>query len=85
MAWTFTLVDSIGAVGMAGIFIAFTLNELDVIDDNTVSFNLLNVGGASILWWYSLQIQSPIFLILNTFWVLVAAGKLIKLRMSIAQ
>ncbi len=67
----------IGLAGMAGILAAFLLEEFSPHTAREQwAYNLLNLGGALLLAWYSWLIWSLPFLILNVVWTLVAAWRL---------
>ncbi len=75
IAIEFSLV--IGTIGMILILIAFVLDELNKIMQNTVTYNVLNIAGASLLFYYAFSLKSIPFQILNIFWAAVALYKLI--------
>lgn len=67
----------LGIFGMACILLAFILDEfLPEFNQNTISYNLLNILGAGLLLYYGLTIKGWPFVVLNGVWVGVAVVKL---------
>jgi hypothetical protein len=67
----------IGLLGMACILLAFTLNVFKRLDSHDPVFLCLNLIGSMLLIIYALNPVSPPFLILNSFWAVVALWGLI--------
>ena len=70
----------IGLLGMAGILTAFLLDEfVKEWNQETLRYNLLNIGGAGLLVWYAVTLGSWPFIILNIVWVAAAFVKVGKI------
>ena len=65
----------IGTSGMLILLIAFILDLMDKLDDDTIASNALNAIGAGILIYYAYQLKSYPFLVLESVWMLSAAYK----------
>ena len=73
----------IGIIGMFCILLAFILDEfVKKFNQDTMSYNLLNVLGAGLLAYYAYVSAVWPFLILNLVWVIVAVVKLIKISVK---
>ena len=73
------MIPWIGIIGMLFILIAFVLEEwVTPFNQNTISYNLLNIIGSGLLGYYAFTITSWPFIILNAVWGLTAVVKLIK-------
>lgn len=71
---------SLGIFGMACILLAFILDEfVREFNQNTISYNLLNIFGAGLLLYYGLTIKGWPFVVLNAVWLGVAIVKLAKI------
>ena len=73
----YTLV--IGIVGSIFILIGFVFDEFTKIGKDTLSYNLINFTGASILSYYAFLVVSWPFLILNVIWLIVAIVKIVQI------
>ena len=73
----YTLV--IGIIGSIFILIGFIIDEFTKIRNNTLSYNLINLTGASILSYYAFIVWSWPFLILNVIWTIVAIVKIVQI------
>ena len=70
----------VGIIGMILILVAFVLDEFfKTWRQNTLRYNLLNLIGSALLWYYAYTILSWPFLILNGVWFSAAGYKLIVL------
>ena len=67
----------IGILGMALLLIAFALNLLKIIRENSVSYILLNIFGAGISAYYAYTLDALPFIILESVWCLFAVYKLV--------
>ena len=73
----------IGIIGMLCILTAFVLQEwVTKINEDTISYNLLNIIGSGLLVYYAFTIASWPFIILNGVWCLTALVKLIKVAQN---
>ncbi len=72
----------IGTTGLMFLLTAFLLNEMDKVDENSISYNILNLIGSGSLIFYAYSLNSWIFIILNAVWSVVAAAKLISITMK---
>jgi len=73
----YTLV--IGIIGSIFILIGFIIDEFTKIGKDTLSYNLINFTGASILSYYAFIVGSWPFLILNVIWTIVAIVKIVQI------
>lgn len=73
----YTLV--IGIVGSIFILIGFFISEFTKIGKDTISYNLINFIGASMLSYYAFIVVSLPFLILNVIWTTVAIVKIVQI------
>ena len=72
------MVDYLGILGITLILIGFILNETsDKFNQESYSYNIINLVGAGILVYYAYTLSSLPFLILNSFWSITALGKMI--------
>lgn len=62
----------VGAIGAVVLLIAFVLEEIHKLSDESIVYDALNFIGAALLAVYAYLLQSIPFLILNTIWSLVA-------------
>ncbi len=70
----------LGIFGMACILLAFILDEfVPEFNQNTISYNLLNIFGAGLLLYYGFTIKGWPFVVLNAAWLGVAVVKLGKI------
>ncbi len=66
-----------GIFGMACILLAFILEEfVPSFNQDTISYNLLNILGAGLLLYYGISIKGWPFVVLNGAWLGVAMVKL---------
>ncbi|MFC1728513.1 hypothetical protein ACFLZ7_03555 [Nanoarchaeota archaeon] len=73
--------DLIGSIGLLLILVPFILYELNKLNNKSLSYNIMNLLGALILIWYSVQLRSTIFTLLNLVWAVFALyviGKIVK-------
>lgn len=69
----------IGIIGSILILIGFIIDEFTKIGKDTLSYNLINFTGASILSYYAFIVVSWPFLILNVIWTIVAIVKIVQI------
>ncbi len=69
----------IGTAGMILILLAFVLDLLNKLDDDTKLYNLMNLAGAALLFYYAYYLFSLPFMILQSVWAGFAGYKLIKI------
>ncbi len=70
----------LGIFGMVCILLAFILEEfVPRFNQNTISYNLLNILGAGLLLYYGISIKGWPFVVLNGVWLGVAVIKLGKI------
>ncbi len=62
----------IGGAGALILLLAFFLNESHKINQDSLSYDLLNFIGAVLLVSYAFILKSTPFLVLNSIWALVA-------------
>ena len=67
----------IGTTGMLFLLVAFVLNLLKKVMQDSVIYNVLNIIGGGLLTYYAYSLSSIPFLILEAIWTLFAAYKLI--------
>lgn len=72
----------IGIIGLFLLLLAFILNLLKKINQNSKIYNLINFIGASLLTYYSYILNNAIFFILEFVWVIFALYFLIKLTLK---
>ena len=65
-------IDVFGAIGLSLLLLAFFLNVMNKIRRNSHSYHIINFFGGLILAIYGMIINAIIFMILNSFWALVA-------------
>jgi len=68
----------IGASGTTLILIGFLLNQMDIWSNDSLSYDLINLIGSSILIFYALILGSIPFIILNAVWATVSLKDVIK-------
>ena len=71
-----------GIIGLALLLIAFVLNLLKKISQNSKTYNLINFIGAGLLAYYSYTLNNAIFFILEFVWAAFALYFLIKLNIK---
>lgn len=74
-----TLVDLLGWIGSAAILAAFGLNSFQKIKSDTLAFQLLNLVGGVFLIINSVAHKAYPFTLINSVWVLISIGALIKM------
>jgi len=67
----------IGTTGMLFLLVAFVLNLLKKIMQDSALYNILNIIGGGFLTYYAYSLNSIPFLILEAIWTLFAVYKLI--------
>jgi len=72
----------IGIIGLSLLLLAFVLNLLKKIKQNSKTYNLINFLGASLLTYYSYTLNNAIFFILELVWAIFALYFLIKLTIK---
>ncbi len=74
----------LGVVGMLCILVAFLFDEFwgDIINENTIAYNLLNIVGSGLLGYYGLTLQAWPFVVLNGVWFVAAVIKLGRIAYS---
>jgi hypothetical protein len=70
--------DLFGALGMLTLLSAFLLNVLGRLRATGVVYQTMNVVGAGILCWYSIEKAVPVFAVLEGVWCLAAAVNLVR-------
>ena len=73
-----SLIDILGWVGAIILLLAYTLNILQKLDNDSNSFLIINLLGASLLTINAYSTESYPFLVVNLFWVLVSIYQLFK-------
>jgi hypothetical protein len=73
-----SLIDILGWVGAIILLLAYTLNILQKLDNDSNSFLIINLLGASLLTINAYSTESYPFLVVNLFWVLVSIYQLSK-------
>jgi predicted membrane protein len=68
----------IGTVGVSLLLLAFLLNLFRIIKEDSLSYILLNIGGAAIACIASVMIEFVPFIVLEVIWTLVGIVGLIK-------
>jgi len=71
------LILIIGTIGMLCLLIAFILNLLKKITQDSLAYNTLNIIGGGLLTYYAYVLNSIPFLILEAIWTLFAIYKLV--------
>jgi hypothetical protein len=74
-----TIADWIGSIGVSTLLIAFLLNLLKKIAQDSVVYVLMNLIGALLAGLASVMINYTPFIILETVWVLVSLVTLINI------
>jgi hypothetical protein len=70
----------LGSIGLVCILSAFLLDEFSKkINQDTVHYNLLNIFGALLLFYYAYTLDSWPFMVLNAIWLIAAAVKLVRI------
>lgn len=67
----------IGTTGMLLLLVAFVLNLLKRVMQDSALYNILNIIGGGLLTYYAYSLNSIPFLILEVVWTLFATYKLI--------
>lgn len=62
----------IGTLGATIILVAFILNQLNKLKNDSLAYDLLNAIGSLLLIWYAILLSSVPFLILNGVWAIVS-------------
>jgi len=70
---------AMGIIGLFLLLLAFVLNLLKKINQNSKIYNLINFVGAGLLTYYSYTLNNAIFFILELIWAVFALYFLIKL------
>lgn len=73
-----TLADWIGAVGVSILLLAFLLNLLNRLSQNSLLYLLMNLVGAGLACTASVLIHYTPFIVLEATWTLVSAAGLVK-------
>lgn len=73
-----SLIDILGWIGAIILLLAYTLNILQKLDNNSNSFLIINLLGAALLTINAYSTGSYPFLVVNLFWVLVSIYQLSK-------
>ncbi len=68
---------TIGSIGVGFLLIAFLLNVLKLMDENGVTYLIMNVLGASLSGYYALASDIIPFVILESVWAGAALVRLI--------
>jgi hypothetical protein len=74
-----TLADWIGSVGVSILLVAFLLNLLKTIAQDSVSYVVMNLIGALLAGLASWMINYTPFIILEAVWVLVSMASLVSI------
>ena len=72
------LTDWIGFIGVSCLLLAFFLNLRGLIQKESLSYLLLNTGGASLACFASILLNYIPFILLEACWTLVTIHSLIK-------
>ncbi|GEM_PF-6163543 len=72
MVFELSVNQMLGLAGFLMLFASFLLNHTKKFKRYTLQYNGLNLIGAGVLAWYSLQINDAVFLIVNSVWAIVA-------------
>lgn len=70
--------EALGLIGFALLLLAFGMNAIGKLDRNSTAYGAMNVVGAGILSWYATTRDTPIFVVLEFSWALVALIALIR-------
>jgi hypothetical protein len=62
----------IGSLGATIILVAFILNQLNKIKNDSLAYDLMNLIGSILLIWYAILLSSIPFLILNGVWAIIS-------------
>ncbi len=73
-----TMSETIGAIGVTLLLLAYLLNVLKVITPDRISYSLLNIIGAGLACYSSWLISFYPFVVLEGVWALVSLIPLIK-------
>lgn len=68
----------IGTAGATILLIAFTLNEIGKLEQDTLQYSLLNLSGAALVLTYAVMINSVPYMILESIWALVAGFDILR-------
>ncbi|MFB6075859.1 MAG: hypothetical protein ABEK17_01825 [Candidatus Aenigmatarchaeota archaeon] len=71
-------IDLFGSIGLAALLIAFFMNEIDRWDDDVFEYNFLNTLGASVLLIYAWWMNSEIFIVLESIWIIISIKGIIE-------
>jgi hypothetical protein len=75
---TMTLIDFFGVTGLFLLLLAFFLNSTGKIKRNSYPYHIINFLGGFILAVYGAIINAIVFMILNSFWAIVALLGIVK-------
>ena len=70
----------IGIIGMCFILAGFFLEDSGKLNRKDYKYQIINLSGASLLFYYSYTLNSVVFMILNAVWAAVALYYLMKYR-----
>ncbi|MBT3407901.1 hypothetical protein HOK68_00695 [Candidatus Woesearchaeota archaeon] len=70
--------DIFGYIGLSLILLAYILNSIELLDNHSIYFFIINIFGSVLLTYYAFLLNSLPFLILNVVWVLFSIVELIK-------
>ena len=73
-------IDAFGITGLFLLLLAFFLSSINKLKKNSYAYQLINFFGGIILATYGGLINTPIFMVLNYIWALVAFFSIIKKR-----
>ena len=71
------MITTIGALGSAILLMYFILDETHKVNSDSVSYNLGNLCGATLLLIYAYLLGSIPFMVLNAVWAAFALKKLL--------
>ena len=74
--------DIFGAIGLSLLLLAFFLNLIHKLRRDSYTYCFINFFGGSILAAYGMIINAVIFMILNSFWALVALFGIIEKKVK---
>lgn len=72
------MADTLGLLGFALLLTAFGMNAAGKLDRGGTTYDAMNVVGAGILSWYATTRDTPIFVLLELCWALIALASLVR-------
>lgn len=77
------MTNLIGILGALILLVAFTLNQIEIIGRDSVTYDGLNMIGGLLMTWYAYLIGSYPFLVLNLVWAFMALKDLVSYYNSV--